>query len=267
MLHFNQRNWFKMFPDDASDETLPEPRNRKEFYLSLLADHTPTKKLVLFSGYGAYRVEYIDSEAGVTSVVPTILIPAPRRMEDTTVMIGNRRCTFTRSIAEYSSIPYYYYMPSDSEIWIHVSSEADAANNKVVISKTVRLVPPQPKTTTEFYLAKMAGVEVVGHIEKVFEQEFTLESAGKGQGSSAIISNAYDEAIDASHFIVHIDGNDNHPFLVNLPGDGTVTISTEDGSYGGTTHTLELFYKEDVPVKTRTEQYLKAIAANKESKG
>lgn len=265
MLHFNQRNWFRMSPDDAASETLPEPRNRKEFYLSLLAGHTPTKKKVLFSGYGEYHIKSILS--AVSADVPTIVIPAPSTNEDVTVILGNQECQYAASVSDYLGASYRY-MYSDSEIWIHVSSEADAAN-KVVIFKTVELTPPEPKTATEFYLAKMAGVEVVDHIEKVFESEFTFptEASGKSSGYVTTISNAYDETIDASHLIVRIDGNDDHSFVVDIHG-GSVTIKTPYVSYAGTTHTLELFYKtvvEDVPVKTRTEQYLKAIAANQNS--
>lgn len=131
---------------------------------------------------------------------------------------------------------------------------------------------PDPKTPTEFYLAKMAGVEVVGNIEKVFEQEFTFGTEPDSKGNyNVTISNAYDtERFDSSHFITHLDGNDDNPsfYVVDLLGDGIVNIRGEDASYAGTTHTLELFYKtviEDVPVKTRTEQYLKAIAAKQDS--
>lgn len=131
---------------------------------------------------------------------------------------------------------------------------------------------PDPKTPTEFYLAKMAGVEVGSHLEKVFEQEFTFPAKANGRDSEYIvtISNAYDEAVDANNLIVHIDGNNDDPSIINVSrvDDGTVNIKTTDASYAGTTHTLELFYKsiiEDVPVKTRTEKYLKAIAANQDS--
>lgn len=130
-------------------------------------------------------------------------------------------------------------------------------------------INPDPKTPIEFYMYKMAGMEVVANIEKVFEQEFTFGTEPNMRGDyDATISNAYDEgAVDVRRFINHIDGTDNHFFVVKFHG-GSVIISTSAASYAGTTHTLELFYKtviEDVPVKTRTEQYLKAIAANQDS--
>ena len=285
MLHFNQRNWFKFYPDSSAAApiqdtpvfdgppegeelgVLPEPRNRKEFYLSLLAGHTPIKKKVLFSGYGEYTLAEINYN-GRVSDIPTIEIPVFGTNEPVKVMFGNLECQYRESIREYV-ITTYSYTYIDSKIHIHVSSEADAAN-KVVIFKAIELTPPEPKTVTEFYLAKMAGVEVVDRFEKVLEQEFTFGTEPNNKGYySARISNVYDEAVDVSHLIAHIDGiEDNSSFNVEIPGDGAVIVYTRDASYAGTAHTLELFYKtiiKDVPVKTRTEQYLKAIAANQDS--
>ncbi len=247
------------------DESLPEPLTRKEFYNSLLAGHTPTKKKVLFSGYGGpaslsgYYAVNVSAHNIDANMVDTI-----------TVILGDHECSYVTSISDWRNTIYGFIIAEDSgDILIHVPSNADVAN-KVVIFQTVELTAPQPKTPTEFYLAKMAGVEVVGNIEKVFEQEFTFgtEPGGKGE-YSVTISNAYDEAVDVSHLIVHIDGNnDNSSFDVDILGGGGVGIKTFDASYAGTTHTLELFYKtviEDVPVKTKVEQYLKAIAANQNS--
>jgi hypothetical protein len=261
-------------PDSPADEEtandIPEPRTRKEYYLAKIAGLTPTKKTAVFSGYGKYEERQIPV-AGIIMYKWVLIVPVSNADENTIVMLGDQVCTYVADTGSWENTTYGFMVDSASEIWINVESKADAAN-KVVIFKTVELDPPQPKTVTEFYLAKMAGVEVVDRFEKVFEQEFTFEDNGKIKPRyTATFSNAYDETADVHNFIKHIDGNDFDPLLVsvNLPGDGTVTISTEDGSYAGTTHTLELFYKtviEDVPVRTRTEKYLKAIAANQDSR-
>ena len=261
MLRFNQ---------SAKSETLPEPRNRKEFYLSLLAGHTPTKKKVLFSGYGKYESRQIPID-GVTLYGQVLIVNMPTSSVDgnTIAMVGDKKCECVKYWEDWYDMACCFKAYNDSEIWIHVAYEEDAAN-KVVISNIVELTSPQPKTATEFYLAKMAGIEVADHIEKVFEQEFTFGTEPGSHGDyPVIISNAYDEEIDASNIIAHIDGNNgNSSFEVGILGGGAVGIKAFDASYAGTTHTLEVFYKtviEDVPVKTRTEQYLKAIAANQDS--
>jgi hypothetical protein len=250
--------------DEETANDIPAPRTRKEYYLAKIAGLTPTKKKAVFSGYGEYSFDsyLID---GRYTMIPTVHVSAQYLSPNATVMIGDQKCSYVESLSDFQSTICSFII-NNSSIIIHIDSEADAAN-KVVIFKTVEAVLPQPKTATEFYLAKMAGVEVVDHLEKVFEQEFTFGTEPDGKGNYDVtISNAYDEAVDTSHLIAHIDGNDNHPFNTDCPDDGSVLIRTTDASYAGTTHTLELFYKtviEDVPARTRHEQYLKMIANKK----
>ena len=286
MLHFNQRNWFKMFPQaphaseepgdgsetETNNESLPEPKNRKEFYLSLLAGNRPKNKEVIYNGLGTNPTNEIWPGniyvAGISAVINSGIEISP---EITKVFLDGIECEHEDPID--GSAPHdgtWFVVENDSgrRIAICKRTLGSLLGATVYIVNETPKTPPRPKTVTEFYLAKMAGVEVVDHIEKIFEQEFTFEETGKSPRYSAKITNAYDETVDISNLILHIDGIYDHPsFNVNLTDNGTVYISTDDGSYTSTTHTLELFYKtvvEDVPVKTRTEKYLKAIAAKQD---
>ena len=293
MLHFNQRNWLKMFPDEIAVDAgngaaghtlpeqlpvqLPEPKNRKEFYLSLLAGHTPTKKQVLFSGYGKYQVVKMNI-SGVHRETPAIIVQVSGVDENTIVMLGDQEYTYAANILSWVDVAYSFLIAANtSEIWIHVASEADASQ-KVVVYNIVEWTPPEPKTVTEFYLAKMAGVEVATY-ETVLEKELTfVPSYKQGNYLAEIGEGSRDDSIYLDELLHNeqcfMDGvilnnatveADNLQVVIS---DGMMYFHTIAASCAETTHTVKFVEKtiiKDVPVKTRTEQYLKAIAANQDS--
>ena len=285
MLHFNQRGWFK-FLDEVdhgethSIETLPEPRSRKEFYLSLLAGNTPTNKKVIYNGRGTNPKNVMYQDNTYVASIDAVINPGIEiSFKITKVFLNGVKCNYEEpqgGAAPKNDTWYIAENDSDRTIIICERTMESLGEATVYIVNETQKTPPQPKTVTEFYLAKMAGVEIVGHLEKMSEQEFTFGTEPDGKGYyNVTISNAYDNLVDISRLIAHIDRNDDDPsftvtFSVDLLNSGiVVNIRTSDSSYAGTTHTLEVFYNliEDVPVKTRTEQYLKAIAMKQDSKG
>ncbi len=156
MLHFNQRNWFKMSPDN----TVPVPSTAKEYYLAKMVGHAPTEEGELFNGYGTYKERQpIDGASMMDMSKNTVKVSMPTSSinENTVVMLGDQKCEPALNWDDYAMQNYVFEAYNDSELWISVQSQSDA-NKKVVITGEVPSNPPAPKTATEFYLAKVAGL-------------------------------------------------------------------------------------------------------------